>query len=353
MHDNELAIENLSISIDKGIEYLLDHQLPNGEFLFYMSGDEAMQGWNLPESSVFPAALIGICLLPLKDDIRIQKILLETAHFLKYQMDRGGTWNHYTILHRWRKLLPQDLDDTACVSYFLKEMNFDFPLEYNKQIMIDNRNRDGLFYTWLTFRWRFNKNRTYWKLASRELKHVIKSVFFWHMIEPTRYDIDGVVNANILYYMGKRKETTSVITYISNIIKENKEDDCDMTYRNVFTVYYFFSRNISAGIEELNVISADIIDRILKKQKPDGSFGESVLDTALAISSLINSEYKGGELNKGIAYLVQKQRKSGNWDRRALYFGGKEKLSSFGSEELTTAFCIEALAKFKKIRIHE
>lgn len=349
MVDNLNNKEKLNRAIDRGTDYLFDHQLPNGEFLFYMSNDDAMLEWNLPESSIFPTAIIGTCLLDLKGDKRINEILLKSAHFLKHQMDRGGTWNHYTKTHRWRKLLPQDLDDTACVSYFLEAMNFTIPSEYNKQIMIDNRNRYGLFYTWLTFRWRFNKNKTYWYLASREIKHFFKSMLFWHTHQCTRYDIDAVVNANILFYVGKCKETSAIAPYLTNIIKKNKEDDCDTWYRNTLTVYYFISRNIATGINELQDIAPIIVDRILKKQNVDGSFGESSLDNALAISSLIYSGYKGKEINNAIAQLLKQQNKNGNWDRRAFYYGGPKKLSSFGSEELTTAFCLEALVRFKNL----
>lgn len=349
MSDTKNTKEKLSNAITLGVEYLLDHQLPNGEFLLYMSGDEAMKGWNIPQDTVFSAALIGNCLLPLRKQDKVQQILLNTAHFLHYQMDKGGTWNYYTILHRLRNLCPLDLDDTSCVSSFLEKMEFKFPKDLNKKLIIDCRRNDGLFYTWITFRFRFNKNIRYWYLVSKELKYLIKSLVFWGKFECSRYDVDAVVNANILYYIGKRKETLPIITYLIKIINENKENDCDKWYRNVLTVYYFISRNFNMGIVEFKEIRSSIIDRILIKQKQDGSFGESALDTALAISSLINFNYNDIEINQGINFLLKTQYKNGNWDRRGLYFGGPKKLSCFGSEELTTGFCLEALAKFKNL----
>ncbi|WOD43415.1 hypothetical protein [Hwangdonia lutea] len=341
--------EKLNHAIKRGIAYLDSHQLANGEFILYMSDDDAMQEWNLPDSTIFPAALIGTCLLSLRGEEKVENILMKAAYFLHYQMDRAGTWNHYTILHRWRKLCPQDLDDTACVSYFLKKMGFDIPTKSNQQLAIDNRRSDGLFYTWITFRWRFNKNLHYWYLAARELKHFLKSLIFWHTHQCTRYDVDAVVNANILHYMEKRKETEAIIPYLVNIIKTEREGDCDTWYRNEFTVYYFICRNMNNGFTELNTIKNEIIDRILEKQNPDGSFGVSVLDTALGVSSLIYSGYKGIEIEKGIKHIIETQHEYGNWDRWAFYYGGPKKLSCFGSEELTTGFCLEALANFKNL----
>jgi hypothetical protein len=339
--------EKLDKSIEQGVNYLHDHQLPNGEFLFYMSGDDAMQSWNLPESSVFPASLIGNCLLSLRNQGKVDEILLSTAHFLHYQMDKGGTWNHHTIINRFRKVCPQDLDDTSCVSHFLREMSFDFPMQTNQKLILDNRRNDGLFYTWLIFRWRPNKNLLYWHYAAKELKYLFKSLVFWYQFECTRYDVDAVVNANILYYLGKRKETQPIIPYLIDVIKEFKENDCDKWYRKDLTVYYFISRNFSNGIIELEEVRSQIIDRILLKFNENNGFGDSSLDTALAISSLINLKYKGKEIINGINFITETQNNNGSWKRRAFYYTGPKKESCYGSEELTTAFCLEALAKFK------
>jgi len=340
----------LNQSIEQGISYLEDHQLPNGEFLFYMSGDDAMQSWNLPESSVFPSALIGNCLLGLKKRDKVEQILLNTANFLRYQMDRGGLWNHYTILHRFRNLCPNDIDDTACVSDFLKSMKFDFPMERNEQLILDNRRRDGLYYTWITFRFQLNKNVVYWYYAAKELKNLIKSLIFWTKVESSRYDVDAVVNANVLYYLGKRKETDAIIHHLIHVIKENKEDNCDKWYRNPLIVYYFISRNFYVGIHELEEIQADMINRILSTCQKNGSFGESEFETAFAVSSLIFLDYHGPELETGINHLIKTQSERGNWKRWAIYYTGIKKTASFGSEELTTAFCLEALGLYENYR---
>lgn len=349
IHPNtDVTLEGLENSINRGIAYLHDHQLPNGEFLMYMSGDDAMSTWNLPESCVFTVTLIATCLLPFKGDNRANEILTNAAEFLIYQMDRGGTWNHYTILHRFRNLNPNDLDDTACASYFLEKMNYKIPSSINKQLMLDNRNKKGLFYTWLIFRFRFNKNRLYWRYAAREIKYLFRSLYFWHKYECTRYDIDAVVNANVLFYLGLRDETKPIIPYLIDIIKKNKEHESDKWYLNPFTVYYFISRNIYNGITEFKEIVPLIIERILATQNTNGKFANSELETALGISALINIGYKGSALKNAISHLLKTQEKFGNWKRWAYYYTGPTG-SSLGSEELTTAFCLEALEKYKTI----
>jgi hypothetical protein len=159
--------------------------------------------------------------------------------------------------------------------------------------------------------------------------------------------VDAVVNANILYYLGKRKETDAIIHHLIHVIKENKEDDCDKWYRSTLIVYYFISRNIPAGISELKEIQPELIKRILSKSLKNGSFGDSELETAVAISSLIFLKYHGPEVEYGINHLIKTQSERGNWKRWGVYFSGKKKLQCWGSEELTTAFCLEALGLYE------
>jgi hypothetical protein len=43
--------------------------------------------------------------------------------------------------------------------------------------------------------------------------------------------------------------------------------------------------------------------------------------------------------------LVGSQREDGSWPARVFYYSGFGKDLSFGSAELTTGFCVEALAR--------
>ena len=338
--------EQIENCISKGIDYLFQHQYPNGEFCVYLSGDDAMQEWNLPESSIFPSALIGSCLLFLKNNSKVEEILDRTASFLRYQMGCGGTWNHYGNFHPYRQVCPQDADDTACVSSFLIKRNIDFPKQQNISLLLDNRRKDGLFYTWFTFHFQWNSNKTYWRLALKELMHPVKSFFFWKNLECTRNDVDTVVNANVLYYLGNSKETQPVIELLLRTILENRENNCDKWYRNIFTVYYFITRNYYDGVTQLEPVRETIIKRILSKFNEDGSFGEGVADTAFAVCALLNLNYSGEELKKAIHFIIQSQQPTGNWLRWRIYYGGPKKIFGFGSEELTTAFCLEALQRY-------
>lgn len=157
-----------------------------------------------------------------------------------------------------------------------------------------------------------------------------------------------MVNANALYYLGANAETEPVINYLIDIIKENKETDCDKWYRNVFTVYYFISRNYYKGVKQLEEIRAIIVRRILVRIGANGCIGENVVDTALCLSTLFNLGYSGQDLAGSINYIIRNQSSSGGWAATRVYYAYKNKSVGWGAEELSTSLCLEALSRYQQ-----
>lgn len=346
---DSVLIERIDKAIHKGIDYLYNHQFPNGEFICYISGDDPMQGWNHPDSYVFPSIMIACSLLPLKHHPVARHILTETCKFIQYQMHWTGIGHYFTRLHKLRNICPYDADDTAYGSYVLREMGFNFPESLNKKILLDHRNSKGLFYTWFTLRLRWNRNKHYWRLALPELARPVQALMFWYGISGRKRDIDAGVNANVLYYMGETKETQPVIGYLIKIIEEGREGHCDKWYRYPVTMYYLISRNYRNGVKKFEEIREVIINRILATKKEDGRLGESAMETAFAVSSLIYFHYEGNALHKAVEFLTHEQKKYGDWPRWRVYFTGSKRLGGYGSEEMTTAFCLEALALYRQM----
>lgn len=344
------GIEN---SIQKGTGFLERRQLKTGEFACYMSDNELMEstgipgkGWCQKESMVFPSILIGSSLLTMTGNMQAEGILVKVTGFLMAQKKQGSVWNHYTSTHGFYPFCPFDSDDTACASSFLKSRKVEFP--DNSKLLLTNTSSKKLFYTWITLRLRLNRNRSYWMISLRELIVPVKTFFFWKKMECSRTDVDAVVNANVLYYLGPSSSTKPVIKYLVDIILLNKETDCDKWYRNPFTVYYFLSRNYFRGITELEPVRKIIYNRMLAQLKQDGCIGNTVLDTALSICTILNLRLPVTELSASIQYLVNEQADDGSWKRIVFYYGGPSKQTSFGCEELTTAFCLEALSRFQQ-----
>lgn len=340
----EHLLSNINQAIEKGIAYLFQHQYPNGEYCCYMAPDTAMQEWSVPDTTVFPAALIMCSLSILKGNPKVDGMQERSAGFLQYQSMRGGVWNHFTKWHQLFPFCPPDVDNTVYASKALQLLGKEYM--DNHALLLANRNSKGLFYTWYALRPNKVWNKTFWMLLLREFKHPVTSFFFWRRNECTRYDIDGVVNANVLFYLGLNEDTKPIIPFLLNIIEQHKEDDCDKWYRNPITFYYFLSRNFNTGIPELDTCKAEVISRILSIAKEDGSIGESALETALSLSVLINSGHQSAVTEHAANYLIRTQTPTGEWARYALFYSGPKREMCWGSEELTTAFCLEALKKY-------
>jgi hypothetical protein len=170
---------------------------------------------------------------------------------------------------------------------------------------------------------------------------------YWRSVEASRADVDGVVNANVLYYLGDIAETQPVIAFLLRIIAERREGKCDLWYLDPFFVYYAFTRCYHAGITKLEPLRQPIIDRILAQARPDGRLGDTLADTAWAMCSLLNLRTYPPALGPAVQYILQAQGPAGEWPRWLLYYGGPKKLVGWGSEEMTTAYCLEALARYR------
>ena len=336
------------------MSFLSAQQLANGGFRCYMSNNDDMlayegspAGWFVEDSVVFPTTLIGNSLLFVASEPMVNDMLDKVCTFLLSQRKAGSAWNHFVQDHPLYILCPFDLDDTACASALLKARNVDFPS--NTDLVLKNINFKKLFYTWITLRAKFNFNKAYWRLSLREMKRPLKSIVFWYKMACNRTDVDAVVNANVLFYMGETENSPYVVDYLLNIIANKQEATCDKWYRNVFTVYYFISRTYHSGISGLKPAADAITERVLKQLKPNGSIGESVLDTALAVCTLLNFNYNKPELIPVIEFLLNSQADNGSWAKRGYYYDGPKKIVSWGSEGLTTGICLEALARYKKL----
>jgi hypothetical protein len=175
-------------------------------------------------------------------------------------------------------------------------------------------------------------------------------VLFWHINEAQRNDIDVVVNANILYYLGYNNDTKAIVNFLLQTLNEEQESESDKWYRDPISFYYFFSRN-HAKVKQLEPGRRIIIKRIYDHYNEDGSIGGSALSTAMGLSALMNFEDKDERIESVVNYILRSQHKTGYWDRNIFSYGGPSKAIGWGSEELTTAQCIEALYKYKTSRM--
>lgn len=323
------------------LAFLERSQLPSGEFRCLMSPDPQMARDCLPDSSPFPTALIVYCLSFSQDPVA-RSMIEKAVRFLKREKEWPGVWRYWTAGHSRHFGIPPDLDDTACVSYVLRQNGHRLR---NRGILLANRNREGLFHTWVVPRRGLRLSVAYWcALLSTAMKPACREAFFSEN-EAAPDDVDGVVNANVLFYLGYSRRLRPVVDYLVRIVREGSEDRSDKWHTNPYTFHYAVSRLYARGVTALGTIRQEIVGRITRNMRVDGALGNE-LDTALALCSLINFGAPAPQLHRPVAHLLKVQRPGGEWPRAVLYHGGPQRVFGWGSEELTTGYCLEALERY-------
>jgi hypothetical protein len=296
--------------IARGVEFLRRVQLASGELPVLASGTA--------DASVFPTAVMAhsLSFVPGAGDVRKRAL-----DFLQDEMQPGGVWKHWPREHPHHAFLLADLDDTACASAALVAAGRSIP--DNRPRLLKNRNRHGLFRTWLL-----------------EYRHPLAMYAFFTRTSARPFDADAVVNANVLFYLGAVPEVAS---HLLGVLREDQERHCDKWYDNPFVVWYFFARSLGPSVPE----ARELIGRKVAAATP-----ANALEHALAACALLDC----GEV-PSVTPIRESQLPSGAWPAAPVYHGGRKRKRSgqfdaphpdtpyWGSEAWTTAFCLEALAR--------
>jgi hypothetical protein len=326
------------------IQFLSQNQLPDGEFRTeFRRGREVSATGEVIEdlvfdSSPFVTALTIYSLSFLQEaDARIRPMIERGCRFLLSEMEPGGLWRYWSKNNTlWPKeVIPPDLDDTCCASHVLKQHGFAVP--NNLGIVTDSRDPKGRFYTWLYKPDSLRKLVLWTRTFGRAFCY---SDVIWQFTE--KKDVCSVVNANVVHYLGETPLTNPAIDFLIDAVESGKEEATIVFYWSRFSLYYMTSRAYFGGVSRLAKTRGTIVDRIAAQQAPDGSFGDPLV-TGQAICTLLNFGVKeGGILDRAYRYLVDTQRPDGSWPRVPMY-GGPPTPDTFGSADLTTGVCLEAL----------
>lgn len=337
-------VSHVNAAIERAAGFLHDRQLPSGELTCFMSTDPALATDRRPDSSPFPTALIAYS-LGFVDSPLARRTIERATRFFAAQMEGPGMWRYWTRQHPYHGMIPADLDDVACVSHVLRREGVAFPS--NEELLLANRDRAGLFYTWIVPRLPAPASPSWWRVALWQWARPVRAFYFWKLNECERADVDGVVNANVLLYLGDGPGTQAVAGFLHEVLQNGREESCDKWHLNRFTFYYAVARAFREGAASLAPLRGEIVRRIAARARPDGAIGDSELDTALAACALLAWGEVAPELDRAIEYLLARQMEGGEWPATAMYYGGPKKYYGWGSEELTTGFCIEALARYQ------
>lgn len=312
--------KNIEDSIQGAIDFLYQNQLPWGEFKTFASWNSWMLLSRF-DSSPFATTFVLYSLNDIKND-KVKAIKKRAIDFLLSEKEPGGVWRFWTS--RNKKRLPPDLDDISTISFILKVNGLSF--DNNLQLILNNKNSEGLFLTWI-------------------MDEEYKNSIFWRIVKE---NVDCVVNANVLLYLGKNDP--QVCSYINQKIHSNKFRS--IYYPSELAFFYMVSRAFRHNITCFEKSRDKIIKSILNLEKKSGVFGNT-LESALALNTLFNFNYYGKEVDLGINFLLKKQSANGSWGKAVFFLGPPFWFLNvppwyryYGSEELTTALCLESLKNY-------
>jgi hypothetical protein len=147
-------------------------------------------------------------------------------------------------------------------------------------------------------------------------------------------DVDPVVNTNVLLYLGDRPETRAAMDFVIGTVK-NRPDKPSLYYGRL-AFFHAIARAFRHSAPGLGVIAKDVVEQTLAIAGNPGDL--NALDTAFAASVLLTFDPDNGVVADLVQRILGTQRQDGGWDMYPFY------CNVLGSEEVTTGFCLEALA---------
>jgi hypothetical protein len=170
---------------------------------------------------------------------------------------------------------------------------------------------------------------------------------FWQHSGASRDDVQTVVNANALLYLGESSDTEPVIAWLCEVASRGLEENTDKSYRSRPAFYHALSRCFLNGIERFGVVKESLERSLAELSLANGRIGEDELQTALAVSAKLNFRIPVEQCAESIIFILQSQLSDGSWESCPFYYDGRAIPEiSWGSRATTTGFCIEALARY-------
>jgi hypothetical protein len=339
-----MNIDAVQQAIARGLAFCSTRQLPHGEFTTLIGSDLDLSD-GVWDSSVFVTAtvlssleFVGGAAVPLID---------RGLDFLESEREPGGLWRYYSSRQFKHTRIPPDLDDTCCVSLVLRRHGR--PVPRNRRYILANRDADGRFGTWMIptahtgMLFRVTRAIGDWRAARRKPpmpeKHR-RSERFRNPTDPVAPgEIDPVVNANVIAYLGDAPDTTRAIDYVNQAIVKGGDAIRSFYYPNSLALYYAVARAFRLGVTRFTEARQVCIDASRRQIEAHAS----PLTIALGVAVLLSFDPTSTAVPLGVNQLLASQRDDGSWPRETFYRGYAE---FWGSEELTTGFCLEALARF-------
>ena len=316
-------------AVERGIGFLEEVVASNGGWPCWRYGDTGLVGSRHLEYPPFAAGL-GLLALDSCHHTRTRTLVSRTRGFLRDCMQYPGVWSYVPGL-------PADTDDTAICSLAVGPhpwLRMGRVRGRNLDVLLSHRAGDGRFLTWMPDRsWPPGRGN----------------------------DVDAVVNANVLAYVGDRAETRAAERWIETVVADRREADASPHYIEPVDLHFALARASRFRDGIFRGLRPTLTSRILERLDADEGSGDP-MRTAQALSALDMLVFDLDEAVRAavIGRLIEAQRRDGSWPPCLAWkeppgwtdgVGTDEDSQpvrpprGFASEAMTTAYCIEAMQR--------
>ncbi len=336
-------------AITRAVSFLREAQLGNGEFKSLLGSDKSMSS-AVFDSSPFATSFVVFALtrLPASLGIDARDVLDRAGGFLRSEMEIGGVWRYWTSRQAKHFLIPPDLDDTACISFALKAMGRRPP--NNLWAFRLARDELGRFLTWVPP----SRRRLpigLWpaqglalarkRFSGRTPRLELPEDRRFEGIRIREEDIDPVVNANALLYLGESIETAGALAYLQRFIAKDPQPGFSIYYQDTLFLFHAVARACRCSAPSLAGLKSPVMKGVLARAEAGDRY-ENPICAAAAACALATYDPESAAAAAAIGQVLESQRGDGGWDAHPFY-SGREGRNFWGSEALTTALSLEAL----------
>ena len=325
--DQELR-EAARSAVQRGIEFLEGVVAPNGAWPSWRYDNTELAGERHLEYPAFTAAL-GVLALDGCRNVRARALVARTREFIKSRMRYPGIWSYPT--------LPPSVDDTAICALavgphpWLRMGRLWGP---SLNAILAHRDSKGRFVLWM---------------ASQDWPPGLEN------------EVDAVVNANVLAYIGDHAETLAAQRWVESVVVDRREVNASPYYVAPVDLYFAMARATCYRDGLFGDLRPTLGSRILDYLDSAGGFGDP-MRTAQALSALdmISVNLGGSARSTAVKMLLEAQRDDGSWPPClawkeppgwSSYLAARESPQharpprGFASETITVAFCINAIER--------
>lgn len=160
-------------------------------------------------------------------------------------------------------------------------------------------------------------------------------------------DIDLAVNSNVAYFLSLHDIALPNITELIESAITSKTYESKY-YHSPYPIIYFISRAYSGSKKKA-------VSSFLLAQQNRQHNWSNTLNSALAVTSLLNIGVDPDTIKPNIEALRSQQSATGSWPAYAFCLDPaiQGQIYYAGSTALTTAFCLEAISKYEQLRTQQ